>query len=99
MWRYTFSIPSRKVLPWIISRAMSSVGFVLPDDISAKCMFLSRSSRVSSSMFTIFATVQIAKRPKWEFMMSGCASVSLMTPIPDVAPSNLSSDGSNLVRK
>ena len=40
---------------------MSSVGLVLPDDISAKCMFLSSRSLVSSSIFKILATVQTQK--------------------------------------
>ena len=99
IWRNTFSIPSLKVLPWIMSSATSSVGLVLPEDISAKCMFLSSNSLVSSLIFTIFATVQMANLPRCEFIINGWASVSLITPIPDVAPSNLSRFASNLVLK
>ena len=59
---------------------------------------LESNSASISSRFTILATVTMAKRPRWELMMMGCGSVSLMIPIPTF-PLNLSSSSSNLVRK
>ena len=49
--------------------------------------------------FAICTVAKIANRPRCEFITSGCASVSLITPIPAVLPSNRSSVGSNLERK
>ena len=46
----------------------------------------------------ILPMVLIANRPKWEFMSSGCASVSEMIPMPAL-PLNSSNSCSNFVRK
>ena len=50
-------------------------------------------------MLLILATVTMAKRPRWELMTKGCASVSLMMPMPDVEPAKRGSVASNLERK
>ena len=96
--RKTFSMPSTKSFPFIIRRAVSSVGLILPLENSLRCMFSLNSCCASCSMLLIFATVTKAKRPKCEFISMGCASVSLITPIP-LLPTNLSNSGSKRVRK
>ena len=81
-----------------MSKVMSSVGLVLPLDISEKWSPQSRSSRVSSSRLLILATVTTAILPKWELTMMGCGSVSEMMPMP-LLPSKRSSSFSKRERK
>ena len=69
-----------------------------PELNSEKCMPLASNLADKSSALLIFATVTMAKRPKWEFISNGWASVSLITPMP-AFPSNFASSSSNLVRK
>ena len=91
-------MPSTKSCLRVIIRATSSVGLVLPELSSVNCWLQSRHSFSSSAMLLILPTVEMAKRPRWEFTTMGCASVSLMTPMPEV-PTNLPSSSPNLFRK
>ena len=65
---------------------------------SLKWLPLANSSFSSSSTLLILATVTMANLPRWQLMMMGCASVSLMTPIPEL-PENSGSSASNFERK
>ena len=91
-------MPSTKVFPWLISKATNSVGLIRPELNSEKCIPLDNNLADKSSALLIFATVTSAKRPKWEFISNGWASVSLMTPMPAL-PQNLPNSSSNFVRK
>ena len=82
----------------MMRREMSSVWLILPLLNSLRGMFFSSSEAEISSRLLTLATVAMAKRPRWDFIRSGCASVSLMTPIPE-APLNFGSSDSNFVLK
>ena len=79
---YTFSMPLTKSSPCEMSNATNSVGLVRPMLRSVNCWCLARQSASRSAMLLIFDTVAMAKRPRCELTITGCASVSLMTPIP-----------------
>ena len=96
--RNTFSIPSTKVFPLTISRLMSSVTLIFPLLNSVRYIPSSRNLRASVSALLTLATVTSANRPRCELTSIGWASVSLMTPIPEL-PVNLLSSSSNRLRK
>ena len=77
---------------------MSSVWLILPELNSERCIFSPNSFEASSSLLLTFATVTMANRPRWLFIKRGCASVSLIIPIPAL-PLNLSRLSSNAERK
>ena len=82
----------------MMSRDTSSVGLILPLLNSLRGIFLRSISSDISSRLLIFATVTMANFPRWEFIRRGWASVSLMTPMPEL-PLNFPSSGSKRVRK
>ena len=91
--RKTFSMPSTKSFPLTISTLTSSVMLIFPLLNSVRYIPSSNNFWARDSALLILATVTRAKRPRWELISIGWASVSLMAPKPAL-PENLSSSSS-----
>ena len=94
----TDSMPSSNEAEQVMIWAMSSVGLVLPELSSVKFLFWESISFSSASMLQILPTVTMANRPRCELTTMGCASVSLITPMP-MLPVYLYRSSSNFTLK
>lgn len=77
-----FSIPSRIESPWFIRLATSSVPFMSPFGISLNETPFLISSSDNSFLFVMRPEQHIAKTPNLLLKLSGCGSLSEITPIP-----------------
>ena len=90
-------MPASKVSLRLMSVATNSVGLTAFPLISEKWVRSRNASAASSSRFKTRPTVTRAYVPRWEPMISGWSSQSLMTPMPRV-PLIRGRSSSNLLR-